>query len=211
MPTTSADPTTVVWDVGNVLLEWDPARYYDARIGAERRRALFAAVPLAAANLAVDAGAPFAATFDALARDHPAWSEEIGWWRDDWLSICAPPIERSVRLLRACAARAVPCRALTNFGDATWEMARRAYPFLDLFDAAHVSARLGAVKPDPAIYAAVERAVGAPSGSLLFVDDRAENVAAAAARGWRTHRFDGPAGWAGRLVAEGILTAAEAA
>jgi 2-haloacid dehalogenase len=47
--------------------------------------------------------------------------------------------------------------------------------------------------------------------ALLFTDDRAENIAAAAARGWQTHLFDGPQGWADRLIAEGLLTEQEAA
>ena len=65
---------------------------------------------------------------------------------------------------------------------------------LDLFDAVHVSAHLRAVKPDPAIYAAVEAATGLPPGAHLFVDDRPENVAAARARGRRAHLFEGPDG-----------------
>jgi 2-haloacid dehalogenase len=45
---------------------------------------------------------------------------------------------------------------------------------------------------------------------LIFADDRTDNVAAADARGWKTHLFEHPQGWADRLVAEGLLTEAEA-
>ena len=48
-------------------------------------------------------------------------------------------------------------------------------------------------------------------GALLFTDDRRENIEAAEARGWQGHLFEGPEGWAGRLVSEGLLTAEEAA
>ena len=202
--------TVVVWDIGNVLLEWQPRAYFARRMGAARTDAFFAAVDLDAANLAVDAGGPFPATIRALAQDHPDWAEPIGWWCDDWLALCAPVIGRSVRLLEALHARDVRCHALTNFGRETFAMARAAHPFLRLFDGATVSAHLGVVKPDPAIYAAVEAATGAAPGDLLFTDDRADNVAAAAARGWRTHLFDGAEGWAARLVAEGLLPAAAA-
>ena len=61
------------------------------------------------------------------------------------------------------------------------------------------------------IYEAVEREVGLPPAALLFTDDREENVAAAAARGWATHLFRGPEGLARRLVAEGLLSEDEAA
>lgn len=203
--------TAVVFDIGNVLLGWDPEAMYDARIGPDARRRFFAEVPIHAANVAMDAGAPFVATLDALSDNHPQWRREIGWWRDDWIETLQPVIPQSVSLLRALRKRGVPVFALTNFGAETFELARAAYPFLDEFDRAWVSGRMGVMKPDPAIYAAVESDSGLPPGQLLFTDDRAENIAAAAARGWRTHLFDGPEGWAARLVAEGLLTAQEAA
>ena len=69
---------------------------------------------------------------------------------------------------------------------------------------------MGMAKPDADIFAAMEADCGVAPGAMLFTDDRADNIAAAAARGWQTHHFDGPEGWARRLVAEGLLTEAEA-
>jgi 2-haloacid dehalogenase len=206
-----ARPEVVVFDIGNVLVEWDPHRFYDREIGEGRRRALFDAVDLDGMNAAVDLGAPFAETVEACARAHPGWAPEIRMWRDRWLDICAPAIPRSARLLRALRQRGVPVLALTNFGVETFEIACAAYPVLTEFDRAFVSGRLRLMKPDPQIYAAVEAGAGVAPERLLFVDDRPENVAAAAARGWRTHLFDGPEGWAARLVEEGLLGEAEAA
>ena len=79
-----------------------------------------------------------------------------------------------------------------------------------LFDRTYVSGALGLMKPDPAIYRAVEQDCGLPPESLLFTDDKAENTAAAAVRGWKVHLFDGWQGLAGRLVDESLLTPAEA-
>lgn len=203
--------TAVVYDIGNVLLGWNPEAMYDARIGVDARRRFFAEVPIHAANVAMDAGAPFHATLDALATRHPQWRREVEWWRDDWLATLGPVIEPSIALLRALRRRGVPVFALTNFGAETFELARAAHPFLAEFDRAYVSGRMGVIKPDPAIYAAVEADCGLPPERLLFTDDRAENIAAAGARGWRTHLFDGPEGWAARLVDAGVLTATEAA
>jgi 2-haloacid dehalogenase len=70
---------------------------------------------------------------------------------------------------------------------------------------------MGVTKPSPAIYEGVEADCGVRPGALLFVDDRAENIAAAMARGWHGHRFTGAEGWAARLVAEGLLSEGEAA
>jgi 2-haloacid dehalogenase len=69
---------------------------------------------------------------------------------------------------------------------------------------------MGVVKPDPQIYAMVEADSGVAPERLLFADDKAENIVAAARRGWRTHQFESWQGWAARLVAEGLLSETEA-
>ncbi|MEM7709745.1 MAG: HAD-IA family hydrolase [Pseudomonadota bacterium] len=200
----------VVFDIGNVLLEWDPERYYDARIGEARRRALFAEVPLTAMNERVDLGASMKAEVAALAEVHPGWHAEILAWHDDWLAMASPLIDHSARLLRALRARGIPVHALTNFGTDTFALARREYPVLTEFDTAIVSGHLGMMKPDPAIYEVLETTTGLSGNALLFADDRPENVAAAKARGWHGHLFESPQGWADRLVAEDLLTPEQA-
>lgn len=201
----------VIFDIGNVLLEWNPERFYDHAIGPERRQALFAEVDLHEMNERVDLGADFRATVFAKAKDHPEWADEIRLWHDRWLDMAAPDIPHSVRLLRALRAKGVPVFALTNFGVGSFEIACDAYPFLNEFDRRYVSGLMQIQKPDPRIYAAVESDCGLAPETLLFADDRADNIAAAQARGWQGHVFDGPEGWAATLVAAGLLSVEEAA
>ncbi|WP_298438133.1 HAD family phosphatase [uncultured Jannaschia sp.] len=201
----------VVFDIGNVLIEWQPERWYDARIGADRRRAMFAALDLHAMNDRVDRGEGFRDVIYGTAAAHPDWADEIRMWHDHWLDLATPEIPRSVRLMRALRAKDVPVHALTNFGVETFALARTRYDFLSEFDRTFVSGHLRVIKPDAGIYAAVEDGTGLGGDALLFADDRAENIAAAAARGWRTHHFEGPDGWADRLVSEGLLSEQEAA
>lgn len=203
-------PEAVIFDIGNVLLEWQPERFYDREIGPARRQRLFAEVDLAGMNEGVDLGAPFAASVEALAEAHPDWAPEIRMWRERWFEIAHPPIEGSIRVLRALRARGVPVFALTNFGRETFDAAVERLPFLAEFDRAWVSGRMGVMKPDPAIYAALEAECGVAPGRLIFTDDRADNIAAAAARGWQTHLFEGWQGWAARLVDAGLIEKAEA-
>jgi 2-haloacid dehalogenase len=201
----------VVYDIGNVLIHWQPERYYDRRIGEVARRRLFAEVDLHAMNDEVDAGGLFRETIYDWAGRYPAWETEIRWWYDHWIDLASPRIEHSIRLMRALRAKGVPVFALTNFGADAFDYALTQYDFLGEFDRAYVSGRMGVTKPSPAIYAAVEADCGVRPVGLLFVDDRAENIAAAVARGWQGHQFDGADGWAGRLVAEGLVTEGEAA
>jgi 2-haloacid dehalogenase len=200
-------PQAVIFDIGNVLIEWNPERFYDARIGPARRAAFMDQVPIGAANLAIDAGAPFYQTLADLAAAHTEWAREIMWWHDDWRLMVDPVIDASVALLRDLRARGVSVFALTNFGRETYDYALTQFDFLNEFDRAYVSGRLGMIKPDPMIYAHVEADCGIAPNLLLFADDRADNIAAAARRGWRTHQFEGANGFRARLRAEGLLGA----
>ena len=200
----------VVFDIGNVLIEWQPERFYDAAIGAPARRAMFAEVDLHGMNDAIDRGGDFQGTIYATAERYPRWRDEIRMWHSHWIEMASPPIPRSVRLLRALRAKGTPVFALTNFGIGSFAYARTQYDFLAEFDRAWVSGQMGVIKPDARIYELAETDCGLPPASLLFADDRAENIAAAAARGWQVHHFTGPDGWAARLVAEGLLSEGEA-
>lgn len=201
------DVKAVIFDIGNVLIEWQPERFYDSVIGKDRRVAMFAEVDLHGINDAVDRGHNFKETIYAAADANSSWRAEILMWHDRWIEMAAPAIDHSVRLLRALRATEVPVYALTNFGIQTFEVAEPVYPFLGEFDRRYISGHMGVTKPDQTIYEMVEQDCGLDPATLLFADDRAENIEAAAARGWQIHLFEGPRGWADRLVAAGLLSA----
>lgn len=195
----------VVFDIGNVLIRWAPEAFYDKAIGADRRRAFFAAVPIFEMNLRVDLGADLRQQVQELATAHPDWADEIRLWHDKWIEMASPAIDKSVHLLRALRRRKIPVFALSNFGADTFAQAQENYPFLEEFDATFVSAHLGMAKPDAEIYAHLEAETGLSGAALIFTDDMPENIAAAAARDWQTHLFEGADGWAERLVQAGLL------
>ncbi|WP_424985612.1 HAD family hydrolase [Microbulbifer sp. S227A] len=204
-------PQAVVFDIGNVLIEWQPERFYDGVIGPQRRRAMFQAVDLHGMNDRVDRGEHFTDTIYATAEEYPDWRSEIRMWHDRWIELAQPEIPHSIRLLRALRGKGVPVFALTNFGIQSFDFAATHYPFLREFDRHYISGHLKVIKPDPEIYAIVETDSGIAPGALLFTDDRADNIAMANDRGWQTHLFNGPQGWANRLVGAGLLTPTEAA
>lgn len=196
----------VVFDIGNVLIEWQPERFFDRVIGVERRTEFFAAIDLHGMNDRVDAGENFHDVLAKTAEAHPDFATELGIWHDRWAEMAAPAIDHSVRLLRALRRAGHPVFALTNFGIETFEIAQREYPFLEEFDHRYISGEMKVIKPDPAIYQQVEAHCGLPPETLLFADDRIDNINAARSRGWQTHHFEGSQGWADRLVADGLLT-----
>ena len=200
----------VLFDIGNVLIEWNPARFFAGRLGPARRDQFFAAFDVQAMMNRIDAGQDFAATIEAAAQSKPDWADEIRMVRDQWLQLAGPAIPRPARSLRALRRRGVPVFALSNFGVANFAMSKAAHPVLQEFDRFYISGEIGAIKPDPAIFAVVEADCGIAPGALLFTDDREENIAAAAARGWQVHLFDSPEGWAQALQRHGLLSEEEA-
>ncbi|GAA6164323.1 HAD family phosphatase [Pelagimonas sp. KU-00592-HH] len=201
----------VIFDIGNVLIEWQPENFYDRTIGADRRKAFFAATDMHKHHEQVDAGVPLLEMVETVVALHPDWEAEIRMWHDNWNDLAAPAIPHSVRLLDALNRNNVPVFALTNFGWDNFPTSQQAFPFLKTFAREYVSGRLQMIKPDPRIYEHVEQDCGIAPDRLLFADDRADNIKAAAARGWQTHLFTDPQGWADRLVAEGLLSKEDAA
>jgi len=200
----------VVFDIGNVLIEWQPERFFDSAIGEVRRREMFAAVDLHGVNELVDLGHPFTETIYAAAEENPEWRTEIRMWHDQWIEMATPVIDHSVRLMRALRAKGIPVFSLTNFGVESYAYAATHYDFLNEFDRDFISGHMKVVKPDPTIYQMLEDASGLSGDALIFADDRADNIEQAASRGWHTHLFDRPQAWADRLVAEGLLSESEA-
>jgi len=209
MPVT-ATVKAVVFDIGNVLIEWQPERFYDAQVGEARRRDMFAALDLHGMNNGVDRGETFIDAVTDFAAANAKYHAEIMMWHDNWADMASPSIPHSVRLLHALRADGVPCYALSNFGIQTFEIAQKRYPFLKDFDRRYISGHMGVIKPDVQIYKMLEDDCGTDPKGLLFTDDGIDNIRAADARGWQTHLFDGPAAFAARLVAEGLLTPEQA-
>lgn len=203
-------PEAVVFDIGNVLITWQPEDRYDEIVGPERRHDMFATVDLHGMNERFDRGEDFLAVVQETASRYPEFHHEIMIWHDRWLDIAQPVIAHSVRLLRALKSRGVPVFALSNFGKDSFALQEGRDTFLTEFDRRYISGHMGVTKPNPRIYEMVEADCGIAPERLLFADDRADNIAAAEARGWQGHLFTSPEGFAERLVQAGLLNPEEA-
>lgn len=203
-------PDAVIFDIGNVLIEWQPEARYDAIIGPERRKAMFDAVDLHGMNELLDRGGDFRGVIYDTAEQFPEFRDEIRMWHDRWSDLAHPAIPHSVRLLHALRTKGVPVFALSNFGKGSFAVSEADFPFLQDFDKRYISGHMGITKPSAGIYEMVEADCGIAPEALLFADDRADNIAAAETRGWQGHLFTTPQGWADRLIAAGLLTPEEA-
>lgn len=198
-------PKAIVFDIGNVLIRWDPDQLYRQLVpDPEERRRMFETVDLHGMNDRVDSGHPFRETIYAEAEKHPEYRDLIRLWHDRWIEMARPVIEGSWAILRALRARGVPVFALSNFGVESFAYAETQYPELAEFDRRYISGHMRVTKPDPRIYEMVEADCGLTGAELFFTDDRDENIAAAASRGWQTHLFSTPDALAATLRRSGI-------
>jgi 2-haloacid dehalogenase len=198
-------PRAVIFDIGNVLIGWQPEDYYDRVYGEERRRALFAEVDLHWMNERVDRGEPFTQVIYETAEAHPKWRAEIRDWHDSWIQLATPVIDHSVTLLRRLRAKGVPVHCLTNFGVDSYAYAQTQFDFLNEFDIEFVSGRMQVTKPDPRIYALLCKRAGLEPQDCLFIDDSPKNVDGARAAGMQAELFTTPEALEQALAARGLL------
>ncbi|HEX7739988.1 MAG TPA: HAD family phosphatase [Marmoricola sp.] len=195
----------VVFDLGNVLIRWEPERAVAAGVGAEEARAFMAGFDFFAWNHPQDAGRPFAEAEAEAVDIHPQWREHLLAYRPNFAASLAGEIRGTVQILRELHSRGVPVFALTNWSAETFHHAEETYDWLGLFDAIVVSGREGIAKPDREIFELVVRRSGHRSQDLLFVDDSDANVAGARAAGLQAIAFTSPQALRADLVELGLL------
>lgn len=205
-------PEAVVFDVGNVLLDWDPAYLYAKLIpSAEEREWFLTHVVTLGWHVEQDRGRSCADGVADLSRRFPGSSKLIAAFYDRWLETIGGPIEGSVALMEDLRGAGVPVHAITNFSAELWPKTVEAYPFLGEFDVAVVSGEVGFIKPDPRIFDALVERTGTAAGAMVFIDDRTDNVDAARQLGFQAVRFTTPEALAADLAALGLPVSAPAA
>jgi HAD superfamily hydrolase (TIGR01509 family) len=174
----------VVFDIGNVLLRWNPRNLYRKVFDDEERMERFLATALGMDFVAhTDIAEDFAGAIETRVDRFPEFAKELRMFRERWTETLGGPIEENVALLRRLRASGKPVHALSNFATETFALAEQQYDFLSEFDERVISGHVGVVKPDARIYEILfERAGRAPS-ELLFIDDSLVNVRASEALG----------------------------
>jgi HAD superfamily hydrolase (TIGR01509 family) len=196
----------VVFDIGNVLLRWNPRYLYRKVFDDEERMERFLATALGMDFVAhTDIVADFAGAVEARAKSFPEFAQELRMFHKRWIETLGGPIEENVALLRRLRASGQPVYALSNFAHETFALAERNHNFLGDFDDRVISGHVGVVKPDPRIYEILFERVGRQPGELLFIDDSLKNVEAARALGMPSVHFRRGVDLESELVARGAL------
>ena len=198
----------VVFDVGRVLLDWDPRYLFRQLLPDEASVEHFLTeICPPAWNLEQDRGRSWAEAVRLQSEQHPEHARLIEAWDLRWQETVSGPIEGTVAQMRALQTVGIPTYALTNFSAEKWRACLARFPFLASFDDAIVSGEHGVVKPEPEIYRLLLDRTGLVGPDCFFTDDMPANIAGAAAFGFHTHLFDGPEGLAASLRSHGLPSA----
>ena len=174
----------VVFDIGNVLLRWDPRNLYRKTFTDGARMERFLTDALGMDFIAhTDVAPDFSGAVEERARAFPEFADELRLYHARWIETIGGPIEENVALLRRLKAAGRPVHALSNFAAETFAIVERQYDFLSEFDTRVISGHVGVVKPDPRIYDILFARAGRRPDELLFIDDSIANVRASQALG----------------------------
>jgi 2-haloacid dehalogenase len=194
-----------VFDIGNVLIQWDPRHLYRKVFADPARMDWFLTeVCTSDWNLEQDRGRPFAEAVAERIALYPDLAAEIRAYDERWHEMVPGAIAESVALLEALRASGVRTFAITNFSTEKFALARARFAFLNTFEGVVVSGEEKVLKPDPAIYRTLLERYGLAAGDCLFIDDSEKNVDGARAVGMHGHHFTNPAALASALRRHGL-------
>jgi 2-haloacid dehalogenase len=184
----------VVFDLGGVLIDWDPRHLYRTIFADETAMEDFLrTVTTPEWNRAQDAGRPWAEAVEELIARHPERREQIEAYRTRWMEMLGDAIQPTVDILDELRATDVDLYALSNWSAETFPVARPRYPFLEWFDGIVISGEERLIKPDPRIFHVLLQRYALEAGETVFIDDQVANVEAAESVGLVGIRFvDGP-------------------
>ncbi len=168
--------TSVVFDIANVIVDWDPRRTLPGALPQPEVDAFFASTEFWELNEAWDHGLPVAEAVAEMDRRAPHLGAAFRLYVDRYARSVTGLVPGTTEVIRELQAAGVPCFGLSNWPKETFDVARAAGPIIDELDDVVVSGEVGLTKPDPEIYRVSLHRFGLAAESTVFVDDRQNNV-----------------------------------
>ncbi|MEM8551322.1 MAG: HAD-IA family hydrolase [Pseudomonadota bacterium] len=180
----------LVFDIGRVLLHWDPELPYRRLIPDPQERAFFLnQVCNGDWNAEQDRGRAWADGEAVAIKAHPQWEEMIRAYRTHWHEMVPYAVPQTPEMVEALVTAGYDVTMLTNFAADTFQEAKGRFSVLSLGRGTTVSGELGLLKPERAIFERHAQEFDLDPSKILFFDDSAANVAGAKAAGWQARLF----------------------
>lgn len=194
-PSALTRPDWIVFDLGAVLIDWNP-RYVYRRVTKDEAKieTFLREVATSEWNSQLDAGTPFAAAIAKRIEEFPEWREWLEMWRVDWPTMLNGPIDDAVSIFMELVEQRKHGKikgifALSNWEANTIKIAKARFPFLQHFDGRLISGEERLIKPDPRFFQLLESRFGIVPERSFFIDDVMKNIETAKNLGFQTHHF----------------------
>jgi 2-haloacid dehalogenase len=199
--------TAVVFDIGGVLLDWDPRYLYRKLFAGDEpsMERFLSQVCTPEWHEPHDRGESTAESCARLAAVHPELAAEIWAWMTRGEEMVAGAFEDTVAILTELAGAGTPCYALSNMEAETFPLRFERFAFFGLFDGIVISGLERLAKPDREIFELLLDRFGLDAGTTLFIDDNIVNLAAASALGLATVHYRSSEGLRSSLRALDLL------
>lgn len=187
-------PKAVLFDIGNVFVEWDPRRLYSQLIDDPGELDYFLReVVTLEWHTEHDRGRSFKRGAELLSRRFPEYEDLINAFDTRWSDTIGPVMQDTVDIMTSLLEQGVNVYGLTNFSVEKWPEFCRSFDFTDHFEGVVVSGQEKLVKPDPRIFQIAISRFKLDPELTVYVDDRLENVMAAEQLDMIGHHFTNPA------------------
>ena len=197
----------IIFDLGGVLIDWNPSYVFDKMFDdEEKKNHFFENICTSDWNEKQDAGRPLEEATQELVRKHPEWKEYIEAYYGRWTEMLGGPIHETVDILRQLKEKGkYKIFALTNWSAELFPIALERYDFLHWFDGRVVSGEEKTRKPFPEFYELILNRFHLTAEETLFIDDNVRNAKAAEQFGIKTIIFKSPAQLRQELIEMAIL------
>jgi 2-haloacid dehalogenase len=190
-----SDVEVIVFDLGGVLLDWDPREVYRKFTDDERKiQSFLAEVAVSSWNQRMDAGETFSSAIEDRIQSYPEWKDWIQAWHREWPSMLKGVKVDVLQVFRKLiglreSGQLKGIYALSNWSSETFPIAMSRFPFLDEFDGKLISGYERLVKPQPEFYQRLCERYALQPEQCLFIDDLSSNIEVARELGFHTHWF----------------------
>ena len=186
--------TTIIFDYGGVLLEWNPRNLYRRFFPnqPEAMEQFLSEIKFADWNIQQDKGRPFVEAVESISAEFPHYAYLISAYYEYWEESISGVIPGTIEILKQLKAMQYSLYGLTNWSDETFPRARYKYDFFDLFDDMVISGKVKMVKPEPEIFYLALQQFGKSAGECVYIDDSLANIEQARKLGFATIHFQSP-------------------
>lgn len=197
----------ILFDLGNVVIDWQPVRLYRKIFGNDADAEVFCRdVCNMDWHVEHDRGRTFAEGARLLKAQFPEYAAEIDAWHGRWFEMFDGYVSGVPALMARLEEAGHPLFGLSNMSAEVWPETRERFAMIKLLRETVISGEEKLIKPDPALYEIAHKRMGEPAREkVFFIDDSQKNVDAARQFGFQAHRFQSAEGLEAALVHEGLL------